>query len=602
MEPLTEAVISVQELDEEKRELRDKIYRMLEIFEEENRPQHEDAKEARQIMRLNDPKQDPPGAEKKILQLQTLKSTINNCVADQMQNMPDPKLLPEDPGNEKLAMDLQDAVRYILYTLNDYEHLHQRRSQDFYETGTAITQIAWDPDMNYGKGDIAVIRWPIEAFLWDPQAEDLQDARALMKVSWHPRSWYKEHYPDVYPYINMEDGEHNDVGLADERKNRNSSDEGRAMLIEYWYREYNAKSHKYTINVAYAAGGALIDDQKNVYRHGMYPFVPDVHTAIEGSMVGEGLVKELVPMMRYINRYAHYIDTNLRMSSKGRMLMRKGSGINKNDMADWSKDIIEGERVVQGEDWNWIQHVPFNGMISNQLIQFQSDMKQDSGMNQFSRGETTGGVISGKAIGYLQEAGGKIVGMRTQTLNDGFRKIVEQILWLMSEFYTEQRMIVINGQNGPRTIPASSARFFGDREAPPYLVQVEIEKRNPVQIQAQNEMFLQAYTMAAQAQQYFPLSALFRILNIEGKDRLLPIIEENEEKQNVITQMQQQMEQMSQQMAQMQQENENLRTAANDLSSALSGESMIPGEDVTTDANSMDAFLAAENTEEMPDE
>lgn len=602
MEPLTEAVISVQELDEEKRELRDKIYRMLEIFEEENRPQHEDAKEARQIMRLNDPKQDPPGAEKKILQLQTLKSTINNCVADQMQNMPEPKLLPEDPGNEKLAMDLQDAVRYILYTLNDYEHLHQRRSQDFYETGTAITQIAWDPDMNYGKGDIAVIRWPIEAFLWDPQAEDLQDARALMKVSWHPRSWYKEHYPDVYPYINMEDGEHNDVGLADERKNRNSSDEGRAMLIEYWYREYNAKSHKYTINVAYAAGGALIDDQKNVYRHGMYPFVPDVHTAIEGSMVGEGLVKELVPMMRYINRYAHYIDTNLRMSSKGRMLMRKGSGINKNDMADWSKDIIEGERVVQGEDWNWIQHVPFNGMISNQLIQFQSDMKQDSGMNQFSRGETTGGVISGKAIGYLQEAGGKIVGMRTQTLNDGFRKIVEQILWLMSEFYTEQRMIVINGQNGPRTIPASAARFFGDREAPPYLVQVEIEKRNPVQIQAQNEMFLQAYTMAAQAQQYFPLSALFRILNIEGKDRLLPIIEENEEKQNVITQMQQQMEQMSQQMAQMQQENENLRTAANDLSSALSGESMIPGEDVTTDANSMDAFLAAENTEEMPDE
>ena len=562
MEVLTEAVVSDQVLNDEDRELKEKIYRMLRIFEEEDRPYHDEAKECRDIMRLKD-----PGLDKGILQLQTLKSTINNCVADQTQNMPDPKLLPETPENEELAYDLQDAVRYVMYTLNNYDSLHKRRAQDFYETGTSITQIAWDPDMNYGKGDIALIRWPIEAFLWDPQAEDIQDARALMKVSWHPKSWYKEHYPDVYPYIHMEDGDYNDVGLPEARREKNSGDEGRAMLIEYWYREYNASTHKYTINVAYAAGGALIDNHKNVYKHGLYPFVVDVHSNIEGQPVGEGLVKELTPMMRYINRYAHYIDTNLRMSSKGRMIMRKGSGINKNDMADWSKDIIEGDRVIQGEDWNWIQHVPFNGMISNQMLQFQSDMKQDSGMNQFSRGETTGGVISGKAIGYLQEAGGKIVGMRTDTLNAGFKKIVEQILWLMSEFYTKDRMLVINGDRGSRTITVSRD-FFG-KDAPPYLVQVEIEKRNPVQIQAQNEMFLQAYTMAAQAQQFFPLSSLFRMLNVEGKDRILPILEENEAQQDMIAQLQGQIEQMTPQMEQLQKENESLKMDSTMMTNAL---------------------------------
>lgn len=569
MEVLTEAVVSDQVLSDEERELKEKIYRMLRIFEEEDRPYHDEAKECRDIMRLKD-----PGIDKDILQLQTLKSTINNCVADQTQNMPDPKLLPEAPENEELAYDLQDAVRYVMYSLNNYESLHKRRAQDFYETGTAITQIAWDPDMNYGKGDIALIRWPIEAFLWDPQAEDIQDARALMKVSWHPKSWYKEHYPDVSPYIHMEDGDYNDVGLPEARREKNSGDEGRAMLIEYWYREYNASTHKYTINVAYAAGGALIDNHKNVYKHGLYPFVFDVHSTIEGQPVGEGLVKELTPMMRYINRYAHYIDTNLRMSSKGRMIMRKGSGINKNDMADWSKDIIEGDRVVQGEDWNWIQHVPFNGMISNQLLQFQSDMKQDSGMNQFSRGETTGGVISGKAIGYLQEAGGKIVGMRTDTLNAGFKKIVEQILWLMSEFYTRDRMIVINGDRGTRSITVNKD-FFG-KDAPPYLVQVEIEKRNPVQIQAQNEMFLQAYTMAAQAQQFFPLSALFRMLNVEGKDRILPILEANEAQQDMMTQLQSQNEQMAAQMEQMGKENENLKRVTQAFSNSIRGEERSP--------------------------
>jgi hypothetical protein len=560
---LTEAAVSSQVLNEEDAELLKEIYTRLEIFEQENRPFHDDAKESREIMRLRDPKQDIPGSKEQVLQLSTLKSTINNCVADQMQNMPEPKLIPEVPEDEALAFQLQDAVHYLLYTVNDYEHLHFRRTLDFYETGTAVTQIAWDPDMSFGKGDIAVLRWPIEAFLWDPQAENIQDARAVMKVSWHPKSWYKQHYPETADYISTEDGSHNDVGLSEEQKNRNSADEGRAMLIEYWYRLY--KNNKYTINVAYAAGGALLGRQENVYKHGMYPFVLDVHSTVEGSAAGEGLVKELVPMMRYINRYAHYIDTNLRMSSKGRILMRKGSGINPRQLADWSQDIVEGERVVQGEDWNWMQHVPFNGMISNQLLQFQSDMKQDSGANQFTRGETTGGVISGKAIGYLQEAGGKITSMRTATLNDGFKAIVEQVLWLMAQFYNKERLLNINGE----TVEVSSKKFFGDSDVPPYLVKVEVEKRNPVQIQAQNEMFLQAYTMAAQAQQYFPLSALFRIMNIEGKDRLLPIIEANEEKQDMMMQLQQQNEEMAAQMEQLQAENQNLRNATSQMADTL---------------------------------
>ena len=613
---LTEAVVSTQELSEEDRELLEEIYTRLDVFEEENRPYHDAAREAREIIRLRDPNQDPPGTsnDKKVLQLHTLKSTINNCVADQMENLPEPRLMPETPAQEEMALDLQDAVHYVLYTLNDYEQLHKRRASDFYEVGTAVTQIAWDPDMANGRGDICVLRWPVDAFLWDPQAENIQDARALMKVSWHPKSWYEEHYPDVAPYINLEDGQYNAVGLPESRQARNSGDEGRAMLIEYWYRKYDAEKRRYTINVAYAAGGALISHDKNVYMHGMYPFVLDVHTDIEGSPVGEGLVKELVPMMRYINRYAHYIDTNLRMSSKGRMLVRKGSGIDPHVIGDWNNDIIEGDRVVQGEDWNWMQHTPFNGMISNQLLQFQSDMKQDSGMNQFSRGETTGGIVSGKAIGYLQEAGGKIVGMRTDTLNSGFKKIVEQILWLMAQFYEDNRMVLITGRNGEeRQIPLRAEQFLGRSTrglpVPLYTVQVEIQRRNPMQVQAQNEMFMQAYTMAAQAQQYFPLSSLFRILNIEGKDRLMPVIKANEEQQNAMQQLQQQNEQMAAQMEQLQKENENLRSTANEMMGTLTQMTATSGNPQRMpmegpppgSANAM-VDMGRRNLEEIPDE
>ena len=75
--------------------------------------------------------------------------------------------------------------------------------------------------------------------------------------------------------------------------------------------------------------------------------------------------------------------------------------------------------------------------------------------------------------------------------------------------------------------------------------------------------------MAAQMQQYFPLSALFRLLNIEGKDRLLPVIEANEQQQATMQQMQQQIEQMTAQMQQLQQENQSLKLTSTDLANAL---------------------------------
>jgi len=571
-------ISDAQPLKAEEKALVEEIYKRLEIFEQANRPYHEEAKKMREVVRLRDPEQDN-GPDKKTLQLQTLKSTINNCVADQMLNLPEAKLIPERPDQQEIVDDLQDLVHYNVYEVNNYERIHRRRAEDFYGAGTVVTQVAWDQDLCFGKGDAAIIRWPVEAFLWDPQATDIQDARAVIKVSWHPLSWYRAHYPEAAPYVNGEEGQYNSVGMSESQQNKQTGDEDRAMMLEYWYRTYDAPSRRYKINVAYCAGGALLERKDDVYMHGMYPFVIDVHDNVEGSLAGDGLASELTPMMRYINRYARYIDTNLRMSSKGRMVVRKNSGIDREAIADWEQDIVEGDSVTQGEDWNWIQHTPFNGMISNQMLQFQADMKADAGANQFTRGETTGGIVSGKAIAALQSAGGKVQQMRTYDLNNGFKQIVMQILWLMAEFYDDKRVVMVTGRRDGqmRKITVDLLKFFGISRGkknvtpPPYTVEVEVVSRDPVRVDAMNEMYMQAYTMAAQAQQYFPLSALFRIMNVEGKDRLLPIIEQNEQQQQQMAELQSQNQQMMEQLAQMQKENDGLRNASTEMANALAG-------------------------------
>ena len=61
---------------------------------------------------------------------------------------------------------------------------------------------------------------------------------------------------------------------------------------------------------------------------------------------------------------------------------------------------------------------------------------------------------------------------------------------------------------------------------PPYTVQVQVSRRNPLRVQAQNELYIQAYTMAAQAGQQFPLKVLFELLTVDGKERIMPILEE----------------------------------------------------------------------------
>ena len=43
--------------------------------------------------------------------------------------------------------------------------------------------------------------------------------------------------------------------------------------------------------------------------------------------------------------------------------------------------------------------------------------------------------------------------------------------------------------------------------------------------------------MAAQAGQIFPLSALFEIIDFDGKDRILPLLREMEEKTDIMNQL-----------------------------------------------------------------
>ena len=556
-----------QILSSEDKQLLDEAYGRLEIWKRGCTEMHDRARDARKIILLQDPYQDPPGIDpkQKTIQLQTLKSTYNNCVSDQMDNIMEARLAPETDIEQAIVDDLTDIIGFI-YEYNNYPALHKRRSEDFLCTGTAVTQVLWDKSAQYGKGEVCFVRVPVEQFLWDPAESDIQNARALFKVSWHPLSWYRQHYPDEWQYIHPDERSADAVG---EEVNQDEliGDEPKAMLIEYWWREYDASTKKYKINVAYFAGRALLGKYLNVYKHGLYPFVVDVHTPIEGLPVGDGLVQELAPMMRYINRYAKYMDANIRASAKTRLLVRRDSGIDPDVLADWNNDIIEGDRI-DPNSISFMNSPPLTNLSLNLMLQMQSDMKQDSGQNQFQRGENAGSITAASAIVSMQEMGAKQSRMRTAVLRDGFKAITEQVLWLISQFYEKDRVMRITGRTGEvRDVNASGKRLMGDKAMPepPYIVRVSVEKRNPNAVSTQNQFFIDAYKMSVEAQNPMPLSTLIRILNVDGKDKLIPVIDAAENYAQTLNLLQQQNAQQQETIAQQQKSIEGLKNSLTNI-------------------------------------
>ena len=74
-------------------------------------------------------------------------------------------------------------------------------------------------------------------------------------------------------------------------------------------------------------------------------------------------------------------------------------------------------------------------------------------------------------------------------------------------------------------------------------------------------------------------------MNLDGKDKILPVIKENEHYQEQMQALQQQLEQMGQQMQQMQAENENLKRTSAQATNTLAGISARRGGTITPGAN-----------------
>ena len=547
-----------QPLDNAGKLLVKRAYELYDFFREQLREEHEEMRRARLMRQL---KQDEKSLTSPVSN--TLNSCIDNVIADQIDNMPEAKMVPEREETAQQAEEMSDIVSYVLYQSN-WQEIYRGVMEDAVVTGTGIVETRWDDDAEDGEGMVRVGAWHPEDFFPDPAYEDIQDGRGVFKAMRATVAWVDEHFPHAKGYVKADR-----VSQQDDYSHpvyETPGDDQPTTVLEFWYKRWDAKKRKNRVHMALLAGRALLystelsfggpkkDEYKEgVYAHGQYPFELFKYRDVIRRPFGTGLVHDYRDTQIAIDRYQKYIDDNARMSAIQRTYIRKNSGIDADTVADLTKTVIEWNGNDIREVMQTTQAAPLNGQVYQIMNYMVDTMKQDCGQNQFTRGEGGLGVTAATAIQALQEAGGKITRMHTESFKASFRNMVEQLMWVLSEYMPADRKFhIVGGWDSTenmkdRLITMVAPKYEGDQlKKPAYAVRVQVQRNNPLQIQADNEFLMQVSQVCAQAGQPLPPETVVRLMEgYRTKSSVLKAVQENSQTRQMIEQMQAQIEQLT---------------------------------------------------------
>lgn len=519
-----------QPLDDERRRMVERAYELFDEFRAGLDAEHRRQARDREIFNLHDDQ-----ARDHEPQLPILVSTIQGKVADQLDNMPEPIMTPESPEMQEMAESATDLARWVLER-SDYDTEHIALATDMYVTGMAVVETGWDPDADNGQGNVRVERCPAEHLYWDPMAKKLQQSRAVFRAIFHTRKWYREHYPGEYRYIQGDE-----FIDPDAPRGVNADGQDSVMMLEYWRREYDGRRHR--VHVAYIAGRALLYDSREsmpegVYAHGEYPFCCCTYRDAPRTIAGRGVIDDFIEMQRYANRNAHYIDINTRMAARPRMLVSDMLEIDESELEDLNHQVIKtGAGSVDDGRLRWLTTPPLPALAMTSQQWYVDGIKQESGQNQFSRGEGGLGVTAASAIQSLQEAGAKSSRMETQRMVSMFRDMCTQVLWLIAQFFDPPRTVMITGKgDSPFEAQAITARrdmiTRSDDLHPAYRVNMQIRRRNPLRVESENQLILKLYEMSAAAGRPMDVLTVLEMLQVDGKERIMPRLRAEDRRQS----------------------------------------------------------------------
>lgn len=455
-----------------------------------------------------------------------LQSTIENITADLMDQVPEAVVTPENASDAFIARVVEAVVKRN-HDAASYPVEYRKMIHDLLVGGYCVQEVGYDGTLNGGLGGAFLRRVDIRSILFDPMVTDVQDGRAVMKLALRSKEWIEAHYPDTAALIDeypvdaaqlMTDGV-----LTPDPKNAR-------LLLEYWWREYDAKTETYRVHMALLCGATVLEDSRDVkpegyFAHGQYPFVLTTLYPRKGSALGFGVIDLFGAQQRYADKLDQLVLKNALLASRNKLLVTDASGFDPDDLRDWSKDVHTGESL---NGVTWFSTPPLPDYLLSYIRAIREDIKEESGANESSRGTVSSGVTAARAIEALQEMSTKRARMATEQMHEAFRQAVRMEIETEREFNCFLRPVTVTVDGQPENVLFDSALMQksapGGVELPiEFAVSIKAVKRNRFASEAQNELMLQLLSMGAVDREQ-----AIELMVFEGKEQVLKHIRETE--------------------------------------------------------------------------
>ncbi len=515
-------------------------------------------------------------------------SCIENIKADLMDEMPEAVILPDAAGDAPMvtAKVLTKVVEQELDAC-DWEGEYVKGVQDFLQDGWCVFEAGHDPMENNGLGGAFIHYVMNKNFMCDPQTPNLQDGRACFVLDIKPWDWFKQHYPDIFPYMT------GDESFIETDRIESTTEPERAKslrLIEMWVKEFDPKKKSAAVHFVRVAGHQVIEDSKltypnGYYEHGLFPFRICTLYPQKGSALGLGICDLFKDTQRYADKLNAILLENALRARTPRLFIQEGL-VDIEDVRDFSREAIE----VQGNldaAVKWMDTQPLPSYLLNFVQMMQQSIKNEAGSNDQSRGQTAGGVTAASAITALQDMSTKRSRMEARELQRGFKECVRMMIEIMREKDIVPREVVITVNGEPQILPFDSRSLYrgngeGRRVPIEALISIKTSRQTRFSRMAHNELVLQFVNMFQQTAD--PL-IMMEALEMDDKEQILDQIRKAQhggmlalQQQNA--QMQAQLQQMSEELSQYQSAMKQIQTGL----SETGGNTPAPAEPNQVDA------------------
>ena len=485
-------------------------------------------------------------------------NSIANKHADAMDNYPEPNVLPRAADDEDTARALSSVLPVVLEQA-DYEQVYSDCWWRKLKQGTGVTGIFWDPQMRGGLGDIAVRSMNLLMLYWEPGVEDIQSSPNFFSLSLENTAQLTAQYPQLAGCT---------AGVLDVPRyiHEEGQDTSTKSVVVDWYYKRPDENGRMVLHYCKFCNGVVLYASQNdpalarrgLYDHGQYPFVFDALFVEEDSPAGFGYIDVMKDCQTAIDKMNHAMDENVLLAAKQRYVLSDTAGVNEEELADFSRDIVHVAGRLNDDSFRPLQTA---GLQGNSLSYRQSrieELKEISGNRDMTQGGTTGGVTAASAIAALQEAGSKLSRDMLKSAYRAFAKQCYLIIELMRQFYDEQRVFRIVGADGGnqfvpfsaealRAVPGGSLGGveLGSRE-PIFDIVVSAAKKSTFSRLSHNETAKECYQLGFfNPQNADAALAALDMMDFEGIEKVRQRVRQNGTLARQLAQMQDQMVRMA---------------------------------------------------------